>query len=107
MEEISLLIPIISVLILFIAIMIIFSNEKLDYVSYALVGALLACIITKQYFQEIKFEDFIAMIEFKPIFFIFGMQIIVMIAEKENGRRQKSAADLRYRKYPHGPDHWT
>lgn len=85
---------------LFVAILYIFSKENLDYVSYSLVFALLACILTSfllpleealTYFNWISptasasltwLQLFINMIEFKPLMFIMGMQILVVIAEK-------------------------
>ena len=87
--------------ILLVIILIVFSREKLDYVAYSLVCSLLICIITPMllsvddialhlpwldpdYGEVSWLRIFINMIEFEPIMFIIGMQLIVLIAEKYN-----------------------
>ncbi|MHA1647345.1 MAG: SLC13 family permease [Promethearchaeota archaeon] len=72
---------IISVLVLFVAVMIIFSQDKLDYVAYSIIAAVLACIITSICCGT-TLEEFVTQIEPKPLIFIFSMQIIVLISEK-------------------------
>jgi len=84
---------------LFIVILIVFSREKLDYVGYSLLCALIACILTgliipiekvAEMFEWIDptqtsgltwIQVYINMIEFKPLMFILGMQIIATVAE--------------------------
>ena len=72
---------IIITLVLFVAVMIIFSQEQMDYVAYALLAALVASIITAIRFDT-SLEEFVATIEISPLIFILSMQIMVMIAEK-------------------------
>ncbi|HEC38448.1 MAG TPA: anion permease, partial [bacterium] len=69
--------------VLFIAIMVIFTKEGLDYISFTLLSAVIACIIAGVTFN-VGFEEFITYIEFKPLFFIICMQIIVTIMEEQN-----------------------
>jgi hypothetical protein len=44
---------IIVVLLLFVAAMIIFSQESMDYVAYALLAAISACVITARIFSSL------------------------------------------------------
>lgn len=85
---------------LFIGILIVFSRENLDYVGFSLLSALLACFLTSfmlpldvaiekfpwidpSYSASISWTlIFINMIEFRPLLFILGMQIIVTVAEQ-------------------------
>ncbi|WP_371806757.1 SLC13 family permease [Candidatus Lokiarchaeum ossiferum] len=85
---------------LFIIILIVFSREKMDYVGYSLICALIACILTafmipiEQVADTLDWIDptktssltwiqvFVNMIEFKPLMFIMGMQMIVTISER-------------------------
>lgn len=85
---------------LFIAILIVFSRENMDYVGYSLLFALIACFLTsvmvpiEQVVDKFDWIDpsqisnltwiqlFVNTIEFKPLMFIMGMQIIVTIAER-------------------------
>ncbi|MHA1727593.1 MAG: SLC13 family permease [Promethearchaeota archaeon] len=83
--------PIILTLILFIAVMIICSIERMDYVAYALLGATISCIVTVIFFpinpatnQPTNFADFFNYIDFEVLFFIICMQIVVAIATKHN-----------------------
>jgi len=72
---------IVSVFILFIAIMVIFSREGMDYVAYALLFALISSIMTSLIYGT-TLSEFVSMIEVKPLIFILSLQIIVLIAEK-------------------------
>ena len=85
---------------LFIGILLVFSREHLDYVAISLLFALIGCVATaiilpidvaidyidwinESNIQEISwFQIFISSIEFRPLLFIMGMQIIVVISEK-------------------------
>lgn len=95
------LIHLIISIVLLIIILIVFSREKMDYVAYSLICSLAICIITPMLlpiedvavnfpwldadYEEIAWlRIFINMIEFEPIMFIMGMQLIVLIAEKYN-----------------------
>lgn len=64
---------------IFIAIMIIFSIENVDYVSFALLGAVISSMITLYRFEDV---NLIESIEWSPLIFIISMQIIVLIAER-------------------------
>ncbi|MHA1718111.1 MAG: SLC13 family permease [Promethearchaeota archaeon] len=68
-------------MILFITVMVIFSRENMDYVAYALLAALLSSIITFIIFGT-TLDEFVSMIEVKPLIFILSLQIIVQIVEK-------------------------
>ncbi|MFX0101902.1 MAG: SLC13 family permease [Candidatus Hodarchaeota archaeon] len=75
--------PIISSLVVFIAVMVIFTKEKMDYVSYTIIGAFAACLITTMFFPaKSTYEDFLNFVEIKPLLFIVAMQIIILISEK-------------------------
>ncbi len=76
------LILIIVLLILFVGIMVVFSHENWDYVSFSLLAAFISVLITVKYYPELSFNTFLAYIEFDPIIFIISMQIIIMISEK-------------------------
>ena len=85
---------------LFIGILIVFSRENMDYVAFSLLAAFIACVLTsimipvEQVREHIPWLDssqisgsswmiiFINMIEFQPLLFIIGMQIIVTVAEE-------------------------
>ena len=85
---------------LFIGILIVFSRENMDYVAFSLLAAFIACVLTsfmipvEQVGEHIPWVDpsqitgstwmiiFINMIEFQPLLFIMGMQIIVTVAEE-------------------------
>ncbi|QEE17356.1 SLC13 family permease [Promethearchaeum syntrophicum] len=87
-------------LILFVGILIIFSREHMDYVAFSLLFAFVACVLTsfmipiEQVGEHVPWVDssqitgstwmiiFINMIEFEPLLFIIGMQIICTIAEE-------------------------
>lgn len=68
--------------VIFIAIMVIFTKEKMDYVAWALLGALIACIVYAQVDPAATFEKFLGAIEFDALVFIIAMQIIVAIVER-------------------------
>ncbi len=72
---------IVTTFILFIAIMVIFSREGMDYVAYALLFALISSIMTSL-IHGTTLSEFVSMIEIKPLIFILSLQIIVLIAEK-------------------------
>ncbi|MHA1887568.1 MAG: SLC13 family permease [Promethearchaeota archaeon] len=85
---------------LFIAILFVFSREKLDYVAFSLICAIIAAALTSfmipkeqaagylGWIDPVKVQDlswmqiFLNMIEFQPLMFILGMQIIVTVAEE-------------------------
>ena len=85
---------------LFVGILIVFSRENMDYVAFSLLAAFIACVLTsflipvEQVGEHIPWVDpsqitgstwmiiFINMIEFQPLLFIMGMQIIVTVAEE-------------------------
>ena len=85
---------------LFVAILIVFSREKLDYVAFSLIFAIIAASLTSfmipkeqaagylGWIDPVKVQDlswmqiFMNMIEFQPLMFILGMQIIVTVAEE-------------------------
>ena len=68
--------------VLFIAIMVIFTIERLDYISFTLLSAFIACVIASITF-DVGFTEFITYIEFEPLVFIICMQIIVAIMEEQ------------------------
>ncbi|MHA1518709.1 MAG: SLC13 family permease [Promethearchaeota archaeon] len=70
---------IITTLIIFVAIMVIFSIENADYVAFSLLGAIISSIMTLVRFDDVNLVD---AIEWSPLLFILSMQIIVLIAEK-------------------------
>ena len=85
------LISIISSLVLFLFVMLIFSREKLDYAVYSLLAAIIACLIAFFVFRaEPGFESlaqnplntFIGYIEFDALIFLISMQVIVAISEE-------------------------
>ncbi len=85
---------------LFLFILFVFSRENMDYVGYSLLCALIACFLTGflipidtvaekiDWINPVQTPSltwtlvFINMIEFRPLMFIMGMQIIVTIAER-------------------------
>ena len=83
------IVPIIVLLLLFVGIMVVFSQEKLDYVAYSLLAAFIAVMVTIEYFPDLGNGDpaavflvFVKFIEFEPIIFLISMQVIVQICEK-------------------------
>jgi Na+/H+ antiporter NhaD/arsenite permease-like protein len=89
------LVSIISSLVLFIFVMLIFTQEKLDYAVYALLAAIAACLIayftfrgtsifpdpeTEGYLSPLR--TYLSYIEFDAIIFLISMQIIVAISEE-------------------------
>ena len=92
------LFAIIFTIILFIIVMIITSIEKMDYVSYALIAAVIACLVTvvsglPHPDSGVPLNDmepnewyslFISYIEFDVLFFIIAMQIVVSLVEENN-----------------------
>lgn len=83
------LVSIIVVTILFVLVMVIFSTEKIDFLAIALFAALIsAFILIKTYVpasgeNPIGISTFIGMIDFQPLIFIFGMQIVIAVAEEQ------------------------
>lgn len=85
---------------LFIIILIVFSREKMDYVAVSLICAVIAAGLTSFMIPKEQAASFIGwidpaeienlswlqiflnMIEFQPLMFILGMQIIVTVAEE-------------------------
>ena len=67
--------------VLFISIMVIFTNERIDYISFTLLSAVIACVIAGTIFG-VGFTEFLTFIEFEPLFFIICMQIIIVIMEE-------------------------
>ena len=64
------LFSIISVAIIFVIILVVFSSEKLDYLTIAILGALVACLIllfTAEPDQNIETSTFVNMVEFQPL----------------------------------------
>lgn len=89
------LVSIIGSLVLFIFIMVIFTQEKLDYAVYALLAAILACVIAYFSFRGTTYfpdpgtveytsplRTYLGYIEFDAIIFLISMQIIVAISEE-------------------------
>ncbi|MBN2156008.1 MAG: hypothetical protein JW776_08195 [Candidatus Lokiarchaeota archaeon] len=87
------LFSIISVAVLFVIVMVVFSTETLDYLTVAIFAALLSAgilIFTEELpitLGEVEFNSYyeaiVGMIEFKPILFIFGMQVVIAVAERQ------------------------
>ncbi len=77
------IVSIITSAVLFLAIMVIFTKERLDYISFTLLSVVIASFIAGITF-DVGFTEFIAYIEFEPIIFIICMQIIVAIMEEQN-----------------------
>ena len=67
--------------VLFITIMVIFTNERIDYISFTLLAAVIACVVAGIAFG-VGFSEFMTYIEFEPLFFIICMQIIIAILEE-------------------------
>ncbi|MHA1339109.1 MAG: SLC13 family permease [Promethearchaeota archaeon] len=66
--------------------MVVFSTEKIDYLVISLFGALLAAFILKSTYQgseSLNLEHFLGMIEWRPLIFIFSMQIVIAVSEKK------------------------
>ncbi|MHA1611569.1 MAG: hypothetical protein ACTSYU_05915, partial [Promethearchaeota archaeon] len=68
------IVPIIASLILFLGVMLVFTREKMDYVAYSSIAAILACLINTYYYKT-TFLEYLTHIEFEPLVFIFSMQI--------------------------------
>ncbi|MBY9004611.1 MAG: hypothetical protein KGD73_11605 [Candidatus Lokiarchaeota archaeon] len=68
--------------VLFIAIMIIFTKERIDYISFTILAAVIACFFAGTAFN-VGFTEFITYIEFEPLFFIICMQIIIAIMDEQ------------------------
>ncbi len=66
---------------MFILLMIIFSKENMDYVTYALFFAVLSSLLIAIIYGT-TFDELIEFVEFQPIIFIFSMEIMITIAEK-------------------------
>ena len=84
------LVPIISSLVLFLFVMVIFTQEKLDYAVYALLAAIVACGIAYYFYKDdliftetgSPLRTYLSYIEFDAIIFLISMQIIVAISEE-------------------------
>lgn len=94
------IISIIISVVLFIVIMIIFTNKRVDYVAFTILSAVIACVITGSIFG-IGFTEFLTFIEFKPLFFIICMQIIVAITEEQKIFRWLVLKTLHWTKADH------
>ena len=87
------LFSIITVAVLFVIVMVVFSTEKLDYLTVAIFAALISAatvVFTSDLpislgddTYDTYYAAIIAMIEFKPLVFIFGMQIVISVSEKQ------------------------
>ncbi|MFX0074772.1 MAG: SLC13 family permease [Candidatus Hermodarchaeota archaeon] len=86
--------------VLFIIIMIIFTNERVDYIAFTILSAVVACIITGTIFG-IGFPEFLTYIEFEPLFFIICMQIIIAIMEEHKLFRWLVLKTLHWTKADH------
>ena len=86
--------------VLFIIIMIIFTNERVDYVAFTILSAVIACVITGTIFG-VGFTEFITYIQFEPIFFIIGMQIVIAIMEEHKIFRWLVLKTLHWTKADH------
>jgi Na+/H+ antiporter NhaD/arsenite permease-like protein len=86
--------------VLFIAIIAIFTNERIDYISFTLLAAVIACIITGIAFG-IEFPEFMTYVEFEPLFFIICMQIIIAIMEEHRIFRWVILKTLHWTKADH------
>ncbi len=86
--------------VLFIIIMIIFTNKNVDYVAFTILSAVIACIITGSIFG-IGFTEFLTYIEFEPLFFIICMQIIIAILEEHKIFRWLVLKTLHWTKADH------
>ncbi|MHA1585101.1 MAG: SLC13 family permease [Promethearchaeota archaeon] len=73
---------IVSAVVLFLGIMVVFTQEKLDYVAFSIFAAIISCIITTSIYGT-TFEKFLEYIEWEPLFFVIAMQIIIVFIEKE------------------------
>jgi len=86
--------------VLFITIMVIFTNERIDYISFTLLSAIIACVIAGTIFN-VGFTEFLTYIEFEPLFFIICMQIIVAITEENKIFRWLVLKTLHWTKADH------
>ena len=86
--------------VLFIIIMVIFTNKRVDYVAFTILSAVIACIITGSIFG-IGFTEFLTFIEFEPLIFIICMQIIVAITEEQKIFRWLVLKTLHWTKADH------
>ena len=94
------MVSIIISVVLFIIIMVIFTNKRVDYVAFTLLSAVIACIITGSIFG-IGFTEFLTFIEFEPLIFIICMQIIVAIMEEQKIFRWLVLKTLHWTKADH------
>lgn len=94
------IVSIILSVVLFIIIMIIFTNKRVDYVAFTILSAVIACVITGSIFS-ISFTEFLTYIEFEPLFFIISMQIIVAITEENKIFRWLVLKTLHWTKADH------
>ncbi|MHA1340520.1 MAG: SLC13 family permease [Promethearchaeota archaeon] len=74
------IVPILATTITFLIIMIIFSKEKMDYVAYSILGALICGLITTHYYGT-TLEELMSFLEFEPLIFILSMEIIISMIE--------------------------
>ena len=94
------MVSIIISVVLFIVIMVIFTNKRVDYVAFTLLSAVIACILTGSIFG-IGFTEFLTFIEFEPLIFIICMQIIVAIMEEQKIFRWLVLKTLHWTKADH------
>ena len=94
------MVSIIISVVLFIIIMVIFTNKRVDYVAFTILSAVIACIITGSIFG-IGFTEFLTFIEFEPLIFIICMQIIVAIMEEQKIFRWLVLKTLHWTKADH------
>lgn len=94
------MVSIIISVVLFISIMVIFTNKRVDYVAFTILSAVVACIITGSIFG-IGFTEFLTFIEFEPLIFIICMQIIVAIMEEQKIFRWLVLKTLHWTKADH------
>ncbi len=86
--------------VLFIAIMVIFTNERIDYISFTILAAVIACVVAGSVFG-VGFSDFMNYVEFEPLFFIICMQIIIAIMEENRIFRWLILKTLHWTKADH------
>ncbi|MFX0033940.1 MAG: SLC13 family permease [Candidatus Hodarchaeota archaeon] len=86
--------------VLFIAIMVIFTTERIDYISFTILSAVIACVIAGFVFG-VGFTEFITYVEFEPLFFIICMQVIIAITEEHQIFRWLILKTLHWTKADH------
>jgi Na+/H+ antiporter NhaD/arsenite permease-like protein len=86
--------------VLFIIIMIIFTNERVDYIAFTILSAVIACVIAGTIFG-VGFTEFLTYIQFEPIFFIISMQIVIAIMEEHKLFRWLVLKTLHWTKADH------